>query len=271
MNRLALLLLMLFPLSLSGVPAAGGIYFQLGDFQSIKTRAAAEDKLLFVHFTAAWCMPCQWMENNTFQDAELGSFVNERFLAVKVDIDERQGVRLKEEYEIVALPSMLIFDPRGLIVGRYEESMDAPRLYKLLQRHYYASQDLPAPVAKVDDTPAAATTASTNVYRPALIPPPVDTPGGYKIAEAPPASSTPGGRFGIQIGVFGSYQSAVGELERYEERFGHPVWIFPGMHEGRQIFRIVIGSFGDEAAASQYAEQLKEQAVPGIVKELSKL
>lgn len=279
MNRLYLLLLLAAPASLAAEAFPGGIYFQIGDFYSIKARAAEADKLLFVHFTAAWCMPCQWMENNTFQNAELGAFVNEHYLAVKVDIDARQGLRLKEEYQIVALPTMLVFDARGVIVGRYEESMDASRLQQLLRRHYFEVEDLAAPVARVDGTLSAGPSPG-GVYRPALLPEPAaaenplpryesELPAGSGAAAEVPAA--PKGRYGIQVGVFGTYQNAVRQLKEYQERFGQPVWIFPDTHEGRQIFRIVIGSFDDSEAASDYAGQLREQSIQGIVKELSKL
>lgn len=279
MNRLYLLLLLAAPSSLAAEVFSGGIYFQVGDFQSIKVRAAESDKLLFVHFTASWCMPCQWMESNTFQEPELGAFVNAHYLAVKVDIDARQGLRLKEEYKIVALPTMLVFDTRGVIVGRYEESMDAARLNQLLRRHYFETEDLAAPVAKVDGQLAAGRSPG-GVFRPALIPeaaaaesPPSRYEGAPPSGNDSPAAVpvAPQGRYGIQVGVFGTYQNAVRQLEQYQERFKQPVWIFPGNHEGRQIFRIVIGSFDDPAAASEYAAQLQQQSIPGIVKELSKL
>ncbi len=279
MNRLYLVLLLAAPSSLVAEALPGGIYFQIGDFYSIKARAAEADKLLFVHFTASWCMPCQWMENNTFQNAELAAFVNEHYLSVKVDIDARQGLRLKEEYQIVALPTMLVLDPRGLIVGRYEESMDAARLHQLMRRHYFEVEDLAAPVAKVDGNLAAGR-SSAGVYRPALIPEPTaaeDPPPRYD-GETPFGSNspakvraTPKGRYGIQVGVFGTYQNAVRQLEQYQKRFREPVWIFPGNHEGRQIFRILIGSFEDPAAASDFAGQLQQQSIQGIVKELSGL
>jgi thiol-disulfide isomerase/thioredoxin len=265
------------PSSLAAEALPGGIYFQIGDFHSIKARAAEADKLLFVHFTASWCMPCQWMENNTFQNSELGAFVNEHYLSVKVDIDARQGLRLKEEYQIVALPTMLVLDPRGLVVGRYEESMDAARLHQLLRRHYFEVEDLAAPVAKVD---AAGGRPPAGVFRPALIPeaaaaenPPPRYESETSFGSDSPAKVrlTPKDRYGIQVGVFGTYQNAVRQLEQYQERFRQPVWIFPGTHEGRQIFRIVIGSFEDSAAASDFAGQLQQQSIQGIVKELSNL
>lgn len=279
MNRLYLLLLLLLPATLPAASPGGGIYFQIGDFYSIKSRAAEAGKLLFVHFTASWCMPCQWMERNTFRDEQLGAFVNDHYLAVQVDIDARQGLRLKEEYQIVALPSMLIIDPRGVVIARYEESMDADRLLRLLRHHYYDREELAPPMARLNASPDGQSVPSLS--RPALIPEasvaadaPMKQPERVRPSDygALPAAATPSkARYGVQVGVFGTYQNAVKQLDLYQERFEQPVWIFPGTHEGRQIFRIVIGSFFDPAAAGKYADQLRRQQIQGIVKNLSDL
>lgn len=196
----------------AGASQGGVILFQTGNLEQLKTTAAREGKLMYIHFTASWCMPCQWMEKNTYADLPLANYINKNFFPVKVDIDERDGYRAKENYRVILLPSVLIIDTRGLVVGRYEESMTASRLLQVLQQHQ--TQEGGAVVA--DGTPAlsppsrpklivrpalvpesgAATTAPTAVgptpVRPTPVAPtPAPTPSNQPVKFTPPTTSQP--------------------------------------------------------------------------------
>ena len=135
MKKKGLFFCILFPFFLQASPPADQIGFLSGALSEIEKRAASEGKLYFIYFTADWCMPCQWMEKNTFKDKQLSSYVNHYYLPYKVDIDDVEGSTYKEKYEIVSLPSFLIFDSKGNLLDRFEESLSASKMLLILQSY----------------------------------------------------------------------------------------------------------------------------------------
>ena len=56
-------------------------------------RAKAEDKPILLDIGAVWCHWCHVMDRESYEDAELARIVNEHYIAVKVDRDERPDHR----------------------------------------------------------------------------------------------------------------------------------------------------------------------------------
>ncbi|KAA3624233.1 MAG: DUF255 domain-containing protein, partial [Bacteroidetes bacterium] len=84
---LPLVLLIIFP----GFRLKASVQFVDAALSEVREMAAKEGKLYFAHFSADWCMPCQWMEQNTFKDPKLAFFANKNYLAAKLDIDHSEG------------------------------------------------------------------------------------------------------------------------------------------------------------------------------------
>jgi len=55
-------------------------------------RAAAEDKPILLDIGAVWCHWCHVMDRESYEDAATARIINEHFIAVKVDRDERPDV-----------------------------------------------------------------------------------------------------------------------------------------------------------------------------------
>lgn len=98
-------------------------------------KAGNEGKLLFVEFGAQWCMPCRFMEQNTFKDHEVASYMNDNYVPVKIDIDDFDGFAYKQKYHVEALPTFLIFNSEGKVIDRYEQSMAPSNLMGILKMH----------------------------------------------------------------------------------------------------------------------------------------
>ena len=60
--------------------------------------ARALDRPVLVDVGAVWCHWCHVMDETTYSDPEVASFINEHFIPIKVDRDERPDVdkRLQE-------------------------------------------------------------------------------------------------------------------------------------------------------------------------------
>lgn len=98
-------------------------------------KAGQEGKLLFVEFGAQWCMPCRFMDENTFKDGEVVSYLSDNYVPVKIDIDDFDGFVYKEKYKVKALPTFLIFNSEGKVIERYEQSMAPSNLLNILRQH----------------------------------------------------------------------------------------------------------------------------------------
>lgn len=75
-------------------------------------------RAIFIDFTAEWCGWCKVMDKNTFSDAEVATFMNEQFYAVKLDYDSSKKLdffgekltarELGTKYKVPGLPTILL-------------------------------------------------------------------------------------------------------------------------------------------------------------------
>ena len=108
-------------------------------FSTAKQKAAREGKVLLVDFTATWCMPCRWMDETTFSDRQVLSYLRENYVSIKVDIDDFDGFALKQQYNVSTLPTMLFFSSDGRQVDRVEEGISAVEMLERLQQNNTSS------------------------------------------------------------------------------------------------------------------------------------
>jgi thiol:disulfide interchange protein DsbD len=118
MKRLVLLCLALV-LAAAGCGDDGGA--ASGPFQKLTpeqalARARSEKKVVLLEFYADWCAPCRQLERTTFRDGQVRRFLNERTVAVRVNIDDNE--KLVAQYRVAGIPCMVFVDADGREVGR---------------------------------------------------------------------------------------------------------------------------------------------------------
>ena len=111
------------------------IPFLQKDLTEVRQQAAQEGKLYFAHFSAEWCMVCDWMEENTFTDPTLKAFVQDNYLPVRINFDEVQNQRYNEQFQITVLPTILVFNSQGMLLDKIQYSLEANELLRILQKH----------------------------------------------------------------------------------------------------------------------------------------
>jgi thiol-disulfide isomerase/thioredoxin len=134
---------MIFPLRKMALLAVATLGFALStlassptiSFSTAKQKAAREGKVLLVDFTATWCMPCRWMDETTFSDQQVLSYLRENYVSIKVDIDDFDGFALKQQYNVSTLPTMLFFSSDGRQVDRVEEGVGAVEMLDRLRQN----------------------------------------------------------------------------------------------------------------------------------------
>ncbi|RLE24383.1 MAG: hypothetical protein DRJ65_09975 [Acidobacteria bacterium] len=96
---------------------------QHGDVQWAQTwdaalfRARSEEKVVLVTFYADWCIWCKKLEDTTLADSSVVSFLAEKTVPVRLDVDGA-GRELSDEYRVDGLPTVLILKNDGTELGR---------------------------------------------------------------------------------------------------------------------------------------------------------
>ena len=73
--------------------------------------AQREDKPVLLSISAVWCYWCQVMEESTYTDVGLASYVNENFVPILVDNDHRPDVNAR--YNVGGWPTTAFLTPHG--------------------------------------------------------------------------------------------------------------------------------------------------------------
>ncbi len=285
-----MLILLLLPAYLMAAPPAKVDFYQ-GSLKKAESMAAAEGKLYFVQFTASWCMPCRWMDETTYTNPQVVNYVDRNYIPVKVDIDDFDGYAYKQQYNVQVLPTILVFDSKGKVLGKYEESLPATKLLSILKKHdqpEHRQRTAAAVVPKKRPTPAEShspivkqPTQSTRPAPPQVDRPvPVSEPSTNTPPTAEPAPSgeglyrfevmhQPSEGFSVQIGAFGEYGNVLREVAKLRERFDAPIIVHVDRLQSRTVYKILLGNFSDRQSALGYQAKMKRKGVEGIIKDLS--
>ena len=106
-------------------------------------RAKAEDKPILLDIGAVWCHWCHVIDRESYENAEIAKIINEHFVAVKVDRDERPDVDSRYQSAVSAisgqggwpLTGFLLSDGKPCFGGTYfppEDQMGRPGFRRVL-------------------------------------------------------------------------------------------------------------------------------------------
>ena len=106
-------------------------------------RAKAEDKPILLDIGAVWCHWCHVIDRESYENAEIAKIINEHFVPVKVDRDERPDVDSRYQSAISAisgqggwpLTGFLLSDGKPFFGGTYfppEDQMGRPGFRRIL-------------------------------------------------------------------------------------------------------------------------------------------
>ena len=140
-------------------------------------RARAEDKPILLDIGAVWCHWCHVIDRESYENPEIAALINQNYVAVKVDRDERPDVDARYQAAISAisgqggwpLTGFLTPDGRPFFGGTYfppEDAMGRPGFRRILAAVAEAyrgrraevdrsAQTLAEAVSQAESTPAA--------------------------------------------------------------------------------------------------------------------
>lgn len=236
------------------------VFFE-GTFTSAKQRAKMENKILILDFTAKWCLPCRFMEKEVFNNQEVSSFLEKNAIVYKVDVEDFDGIVIKELYQISLLPTNIILDPNGNELTRKESSFGPQEYMKWISLQMELFQIKPA--AKSQDkktTQAAPEKTVVEISIPAT---------DKELTSAEPNSDTEvGDNYYIQTGAFSQLSNAEKIAAQLKQRLDHDTQIFEEIQHGKILYKIALGSFETKEEAELFLDILRKEKVHGIVKKL---
>ncbi len=138
-------------ISFSALTAKGINFFQ-GSWEEASLLAIKLNKPLFVEAYNEDCRLCKRIEKHTFSQEEVGSFYNNNFINLKINIDKEDGVYFRSKYNVQTLPDLIFLDPTGYPIYRDLGDKDKGQLltlaYKVVKTNIGGNQRNPIAVSK---------------------------------------------------------------------------------------------------------------------------
>lgn len=94
------------------------VEFHQGDFASLLAKAKEENKPILIDAFTVWCGPCKMLDKQVFQDPEAADFINENFIAYKLDMEKGEGPFVAMKFRINAYPSTLFLSEEGFLLTK---------------------------------------------------------------------------------------------------------------------------------------------------------
>lgn len=234
-----------------------------------KKVAKTKNQPLLVVFYADWSGKYGKLVKNTLSDKAVSTYANQRLIPVRIDVDDFQGTRYKEQYKVSKVPTMLLFHPDGSFLAREEGYLKPEEMLYWLQDHtgkiipkeqtvtFYVDNKVPRPDPyghSIILTPKSGTTRAPEPPNPA-------------------AGALTTHNFSVQVGSFESYNNALKQLNAVRKEAGSEVELF--IKEVTDAkggnFKVMAGRFGSHGEAETYRRRLTSAGVKGFVRKLSGL
>jgi hypothetical protein len=114
--------------------------------------ARRDHKLILLDGAAEWCHWCHVMDETTYRDPEIGRVLRDRFVTIRVDIDEHP--ELAERYGAWGWPATIVFSPEAEELGKYRGYLPPEELKGILRQVESASSSAAAETEGPADAPA---------------------------------------------------------------------------------------------------------------------
>ncbi|MBK7959087.1 MAG: thioredoxin family protein [Bacteroidetes bacterium] len=91
-------------------------------------------KFYILYFGAHWCIPCRMMRETVFKAYDVQRYLT-KFQMTYVDIDDFEGMDIKENYSVNNVPVMIIFNNKGRIIDKIKGSISSTKFSEQLKNY----------------------------------------------------------------------------------------------------------------------------------------
>ncbi len=112
-KAVSLIILLMLLTAITGgcsIVSSGGKVNWLNDWSEALSDAQSQNKPILINFYTDLCPACRQMDNTTFNDEELGAFLNSNFICLKSNAGKST---LFSRYGVTAVPTMVFTEPDG--------------------------------------------------------------------------------------------------------------------------------------------------------------
>ncbi len=266
-------------------PLFSGVAFRTISLEEGLIQAQREQKPIFIYFSANWCMPCEWMEKNTFSDTNNSRIINNHFVPIKFDVDDPLCKGLVEKFEVKSLPTIIFLDINGELTMKLESSMGPEEMFltcrKVLGDHLEGRklEDLvistPTYSVESDQLPPSIpeSVSIAHANRPNYAP---ESIGGYSLEHLPPSPptiededfATPRSveTYVLVLGRYSELAAAVKNINRLEKLLAWEIKLVRRRKESEIRYHLKAGLFTSYEEAKKNLDLLKIKGVKGWVK-----
>ena len=246
-KKMRFLAIMILTLSINCIYGESGFphYFNKGEVKEMMQKAGSEGKLFFIDFYADWCTPCKWMDQTVFSDKEVEQMLTENYIPIKVNIDDIEGFELKQKYKVAVLPTIMVFNSKGQVVERVEETMNVDELLKMLSLH-----NNPNNKVKIKHDFNVAPGGAKDQFAKREM-----TQAYLRYIES---ESRQNKNYRLQMGMFYDYQSAFDKVESLKRTFLEPIIVVNDIKDEKVRFKVMMGEFQTMSEAESFQKILHD-------------
>lgn len=105
-----------------------------GSFEEALKASAEQQKPIFIDGFAAWCHWCKHLDKTTLRDANVVSYLNKNFITIRTDMEEGEGKKLAQKYQVSSYPTLLFVNSAGKVIDKVNGYLNASKFQKELQK-----------------------------------------------------------------------------------------------------------------------------------------
>jgi tetratricopeptide (TPR) repeat protein len=140
-------------LMMSATPATAGVDWAEASFEDIVKLANSENKHVFIDFYTTWCSPCKKLDEVTYQDEKVVTFLGE-MIPVKYDAEKGAGIKLAKKYHINVYPTLVLLGPDGKEIDRHIGYLDPEPFVKVMKDYTNGINTVAYYKKKVEEDPS---------------------------------------------------------------------------------------------------------------------
>ena len=263
----------------------GQVAFNSISLEEGLVQAGEEDKPVLLYFSASWCMPCEWMEKNTFADANNSRIINRHFVALKFDVDDPLCKGVLQKFDVPSLPTVIFLNRDGEMLLKKTSSVGVEAMFltcrKVLDDHLkkpgLKDNAIPAPRYTLKPAEAPANPTSEILAVEEVDPQEPDFADGYSLEHLPPSPSlSDAGDFDVAprsaylytlvLGRFAEFEKAVQQINDLQNVLGSDPMLSRKREEGKTTYIVSFGRYDSYESALNAMGRLKGKGIGAWVR-----